>query len=270
MMTTTKLSLVLLAATTLLACSRAPKPSSRHDAVAPVGSVSPVANASDNPFVHPMPPTTARIVYEKHDGSLRMVFHVKNGRVRAETTGGMFAGDDYTVSDGESEVRVFPKQRKVIRFRTAAAHLFEEYRKLGPEAQAAVRRSIDLVLPDLPFYQEGPLEALDVRDIHGLKASCYRRTSQILTSVSEACFWRGIRVWLMGKNPIDGSDLRAGATDVVLGPALDDELFVIPSDYTQELGSTDEIMHGVYASLLERMQSPRFSIAHLDRYAQTP
>jgi hypothetical protein len=265
-------ALWVLLAVTPLGCSRVPRPSSHSDAVAPVGSPSAVASASDNAnvFLRSMAPATARITYEKHDGSLKVVFHVKNGRVREETTGGMFANQGYSITDSESEVHVIPQQRKVLRFRTAATHLFEEYRKLGPEAKAAVRRSVDRVPPDLPFYQEGSLEPMDSRDIHGLHASCYRRTSQILGSVSEECFWRGIRVWMTGKNPIDDNDLRAGATEVVLGSAIDDEVFAIPPDYAQEVASTDEIMHGVYASLLDRMQSPRFSIAHLDRHARTP
>lgn len=247
----------------LVACRKTAKPT---------GDGAPAsASAGGNPFVRGPAPSTARIVYEKPDGSYRLVFHVKDGRVREETTGGAWADGSYSIFDADSEVRVRPKDRKRTRFRTAENHLFEEYGKLAPEAQAAVRRSIGLVLPDLGYYQEGTLERLDTRNIHGLPASCYRRTSTILGIVSEECFWRGIEVFKNGKNPIDDSDLRIAVTSAEIGIPIDDALFVIPADYPEEsTPSTEPIMHGVYAKLLERMQSPNFTIAHLDRYARVP
>jgi hypothetical protein len=126
------------------------------------------------------------------------------------------------------------------------------------------------VLPDLPYYQEGTLDRIESRDIQGLHASCYHRYSRILDSSSDECYWRGIKVSMAGKNPIDGSDLRAVATSVEQGVPIDDALFSVPTDYAEEVSSLEDVTHGLYTSLLERMKSPRFTIAHLDRYASVP
>ena len=256
-------SLVCLALTAaLVACSKAP----RHTAEVDAGATATVASA--NPFVRSFPGTTAMIVYERGDGTLQEIFHVRNGKVRSQWTRGLRLTDSYDVADADAAYRVFSKDHRVTRFRSPAAQMFEAYRKLDPDAQARVRVSIGLVGPDLPFYAEHSPARIGDREIRGLRASCYRMTSRVLGDVSERCYWRGILVSLSCKNPLDGTDISASATRVALNEPLDDALFEVPSDFVQEASTLDDTMQQVYGELVDRMKDPRFALEHLDRHAR--
>jgi hypothetical protein len=253
-------ALTVAAAVLLLgACSR------RKEAPPP-----PAEPASANPFVRTYPFATATITYAKKDGSLEEVIQIKGGRRRSHTTKGLFASDNWSLTDAEGEYNVLPKERKVMVFRADAAHLFDAYRALDPAEQERVRRSIALVGPDLPYYAEHVASPIGPRTIQGLQASCYRMTSHFDLPPSERCYFRGIKLETTGKNPLDDGRLDAVATSIVLNAPLDDALFTIPADFARETTSSDEIMHGVHAKLVERMKQPSFTLESLDRYASVP
>ena len=245
----------------LVACSRQPK----QEPPAPAE-----AATSTNPFVRSYPFATATITYAKKDGSLEHVTQIKGGRKRFQTTKSSFATDMWSLTDAQAEYNVLPKQRKVIVFRADTGHLVEAYRALDPAAQERVRRSIALLGSDVPYYAEGVLSPIAPRTIQGLQASCYRLTSRFALPPSERCYFRGINLETTGANPLDDSRLDGVATSIVLNAPLDDALFTIPADFTRETAETDEITHGMYAGLVERMKEASFTIESLDRYASVP
>jgi hypothetical protein len=255
-----------LAVLLLLACSHRPKDAPPE----PPPATSAAAPASANPFVRTYPFTTATIRYAKKDGNLEEVIQIKAGRKRSQTTKGLFASDNWSLSDAEADYNVLPKERKVIVFRADTRHLFDAYRDLNPAEQERVRTSVGLVGSDLPYYAEEVPSPMAPRTIEGLQASCYRLTPRFDLPPSERCYFRGINLQTTGKNAIDGSRIDGVATSIVLNAPLDDALFTIPADFTRETASTDDIMHGVYAKLVERMKQSSFTLESLDRYASAP
>ncbi len=247
----------------LCACSRADAPTASKSAARATAA----SAASTNPFARTYPVKSAKIVYEGKDGT-RKEYQVRGRWQRSQTTRGPWISDMYTLVDGETEMNVDPTRRQVVRFRTAESHLFESYRVLDASAQARVRASIEIIGPDAPFYQENVFAAEGERDIHGLRARCYRLTSRIFEGrVTHACYWRGITLSYVG-NTLDGTDVSGEATQVVIDGLVDDALFVAPTEYAREEASTEEIMHGVYNELLVRMQRPNFALDQLDRHAR--
>jgi hypothetical protein len=255
-----------LAALLLVACSRQPK----QGPPGPPSSLPADPATSANPFARTYPFTTATITYAKKDGTLEELIQIKAGKKRSQTTKGLSASDTWSLTDGQAEYNVLPKERRVVVFRSDTGHLLEAYRALDPAAQERVRRSIAILGPDMPYYAEAVSSPIAPRTIEGLQASCYRLTSRFGLPPSERCYFRGINLETTGTNPIDDSRIDGAATRIVLDAPLDDALFTIPPDFVRETASTDEIMHGVYVQLVERMKQATFTLESLDRYASVP
>jgi hypothetical protein len=261
-------SFTSLATLVSFACSRgAPAASESVSARAPSASASSAAVPSGpNPFARTYTPATVRIEYESKDRTTKRVYSVKNGRVRCDDVlTALGPGDGYSLDDGVVALNVSTKRRRIVRFHSTPVQLFDAYTKLDDASRAHVRRSIDVIGPDLPYYLEDVPVRLQDRDIGGLGARCYRQTSRILGSVSEVCYWRGIQVWMSGASPIDGHDMSGQATRVVAGGPIDDALFDVPRDFPVEDASTDEIMRNVFADLVDRMKDPGFTLEKIER-----
>ena len=249
-----------------VACSREPKPGAGAASSASGNSTTAPASSA-NPFVRSYPFATATITYAKKDGNFEQVIQIKGGKKRSQTTKGPFADDTWSLADAQADYRVLPKERKVIVFQADTGHLLDAYRTLAPAEQERVRQSIALLGPDLPYYAEEVHSPTAPRTIEGLQASCYRLTPRFALPPSNRCYFRGINLETTGKNPLDDSRIDGVATSIVLNTPLDDALFTIPGDFVRETASTDEIMHGVYAKLVDRMKQATFTLESLDRYS---
>lgn len=264
------LALLVAIAITSAACRKNDN-AARGDASAPITTTpSSATSTADNPFAPRYAFATTSITYEKSDGTAKELVRIKGTRVRRETLAGMFANGSYTVSDAEREQRVLPADRKVIVFRTPAAHVMAAYAKLSAAEQARVRESLAKIGPDLSLYSERIYTKMADRTFGAIRASCYATKSRLLDDTGEACFYRGVSMARRGTDPFTGKDQEWTATKVVVDEPIDDALFEVPRDFAREPEPADDIWAEVYGKLVERMKSPRFALEHLDRYAPMP
>lgn len=248
--------LVFLGALLLMACTRdEPKP-------APAPAPAP---SEANPFARTYPFASATITYTKKDGTLTEVTKIKGVKKRTETTGGMWASENYRLHDADGEYNVLPKERKIIVFRSDAQHLFEAYKTLPADKQQQVQKSLAILGPDIPYYVEETPVFTGEREFGMLHGRCYHLTPRFALATSDVCYARGIKLSTVGENPIDPSARLDAIAVVQLNTPLDDALFTLPADFTRETASTDEAMHGVFRNLVERMEKPDFALANVQR-----